>query len=376
MRPLIQAVIIQIILLPYVLYRGYQALPPKRSWRVPYLILFITEWLIFFFGYFFYDKLSDEVMTAINFYGNIWFTAGLYITILLIILELIRLSNRIIPWFPEWVEKHLPAIKLALFFGALIGSGLLLTHGFKKALNPVVTHIHVTLPKGTSSRDSLTISMMSDLHIGEIIGKELVQKYVALSNAQHPDMVVLVGDIMHHEPRFAVNAHIEEDLSKLEAPLGTYIVYGNHEYRGDWNEKNQWLHSIKGTLLVDSVVMPDSTFYLVGRDDYIHTDRKPLHEVMKGIDHSKPIIVLDHQPYSFDELTANQVDLGLYGHTHNGQIWPYSALLKLVYDQPYGYYRKADTQFYVSSGIGFAHPPFRIGTVSELVVIHIRFADS
>ncbi|MDL2266039.1 metallophosphoesterase, partial [Parabacteroides sp. OttesenSCG-928-G21] len=349
MRALIQAVIIQIILLPYVLYRGYQALPPKKIWRIPYLVIFITEWLIFFFGYLFYDKLSDDVMTAINFYGNIWFTAGLYITILLIILELIRLSNWIIPWFPEWVKKHLPQIKLTLFFSALIGSCILLTYGFKKALNPVVTHIHVTLPKGTSTRDSLTIAMMSDLHIGEIIGKKMVKKYVALSNAQHPDMVVLVGDIMHHEPRFAIDAHIEEDLRELEAPLGIYIVYGNHEYRGDRDEKNQWLNTIGGTLLVDSVVMPDSTFYLVGRDDYINKERKPLNEIMTGVDHSKPIIVLDHQPNSFDESMANQVDLGLHGHTHNGQIWPYSALLKLVYDQPYGYYRKGSAQFYVSS---------------------------
>lgn len=68
--------------------------------------------------------------------------------------------------------------------------------------------------------------MMSDLHIGEVIGKDLVQKYVKLSNEQHPDMVVLVGDIMDYESRFAENAHIEEDLRQLKAPLGVYIVTG------------------------------------------------------------------------------------------------------------------------------------------------------
>ena len=91
------------------------------------------------------------------------------------------------------------------------------------------------------------------------------------------------------------------------------------------------------------------------------------------MDTGKPIIALDHQPWSFAEMNMNGVDLGLHGHTHNGQLWPYPLLMKLVYECPYGYYKKGPTQFYVSSGIGIAGPPYRVGTVSELVVLHIRF---
>ena len=96
---------------------------------------------------------------------------------------------------------------------------------------------------------------------------------------------------------------------------------------------------------------------------------------MAGIDTTKPIIVLDHQPWSFAEMTMNGVDLGLHGHTHNGQLWPYPLVMKLIYERPYGYHQKGPTQFYVSSGIGIAGPPYRVGTVSEMVVLHIRFAD-
>lgn len=86
---------------------------------------------------------------------------------------------------------------------------------------------------------------------------------------------------------------------------------------------------------------------------------------MEGVDTGKPIIVLDHQPWSFAEMNMNGVDLGLHGHTHNGQLWPYPLLMKLVYECPYGYYKKGPTQFYVSSGIGIAGPPYRVGTVSN-----------
>ena len=72
-------------------------------------------------------------------------------------------------------------------------------------------------------------------------------------------------------------------------------------------------------------------------------------------------------------MVMNKADLGLHGHTHNGQFWPYPLIMKLIFECPYGYYKKGDTQFYVSSGIGCAGPPYRVGTVSELVVLHITF---
>ena len=72
-------------------------------------------------------------------------------------------------------------------------------------------------------------------------------------------------------------------------------------------------------------------------------------------------------------MRMNRVDLGLHGHTHNGQFWSYPLLMKFIYECPYGYYQKGLTQHYVSSGIGIAGTPYRVGTQSELVVLHIQF---
>lgn len=375
MKVFIQSIVAQLLLNPYIFWRGYQAIPPKKSCRIPFIAFFVIELAIYFFGFFFRNELPDEVIITIQYICNTWYIASIYITLSLLALEVLRLSNRWWPWFPKWIKEHWSQTKLTLLGLIVMGVTGLMIHAYHVVAYPVVKDVYLTLPKGSSSRDSMTVVMMSDLHIGEVIGKKMVQRYVALSNAQQPDMVVMVGDIMDYESRFAEKEHIEDDLQQLKAPLGVYIVYGNHEYRANRHAKYRWLKKTGATLLIDSVAMPDSSFYLIGRDDYINKKRKTLHTLMEDVDKSKPIIVLDHQPWSFAEMVMNEVDLGLHGHTHNGQLWPYPLLMKFIYECPYGYARKGSTQFYVSSGIGIAGPPYRVGTVSELVVLHIQFKD-
>lgn len=376
MKVFIQSIVAQLLLNPYIFWRGYQAIPAKKSCRVPYALFFILELSLYFFGFIFRKELPDNILIPIQYICNTWYIASIYITLSLLFLEVLRLTNRYFKWFPGWITAHWQQTKLTFFFLIILGVTGLMIHAYRVVAYPKVQNIYLTLPKGSSHRDSLTIVMMSDLHIGEVIGKKLVQRYVSLSNAQHPDMVVLVGDIMDYESRFAEQQHIEDDLQQLKAPLGVYIVYGNHEYRANRFAKNRWFKKTGATLLVDSIASPDSSFYLIGRDDYINKSRKSLQTIMEGIDTTKPIIALDHQPWSFAEMVMNGVDLGLHGHTHNGQLWPYPLLMKLIYECPYGYYKKGPTQFYVSSGVGIAGPPYRVGTVSELVVLHITFISA
>lgn len=373
MRVFIQSIVAQLLLNPYILWRGYHALPPKRIFRMPFVLLIALEFLLYMTGFIFRNVMPDGPLITIQYICNTWYIASIYITLSLLALELIKLSNRLFPWFPRCITNRWQQVKLTLFGIIAIGVTCLMIHAYNRVANPITRHIYIDIPKSGGDRDSLKIVMMSDLHIGEVIGKELVRKYVEMCNKERPDMVVMTGDIMDYESRFAEKAHIEEDLQQIKAPLGLYFIYGNHEYRANRHAKERWLRSTGGILLVDSVAMPDSSFYLIGRDDFINKRRKPLQAMMRELDRDKPTIVLDHQPWSFAEMAMNRVDLGLHGHTHNGQLWPYPLLMKLVYESPYGYYRKGETQFYTSSGIGIAGPPYRIGTVSEMVVLHINF---
>jgi predicted MPP superfamily phosphohydrolase len=359
------------------LWRGRQALPKKKNWQIPFVLALTLEIFVFFTGYLFHDYLPDSVFIPLMLICNTWYIASLYITIVLLILEFLRLVNKRWAWYPMFVNLYWEKTKAILFFVVTAGVVCLMIFGYRNVRYPSVQHTYLTIPKTVEGRDSLNLLMTSDWHIGEMIRKKQVQHIVRLCNEQNADIIVIVGDIVDYEIRFAEKERIEEDLQQLKAPLGVYMVLGNHEYRANRFAKLKWIEKTGITLLVDSVISPDSTFYLIGRDDYInHRNRASLKTLMQQTDSLKPLIVLDHQPNRMNEITMNHADLGLHGHTHNGQIWPYPLALHLVYECPYGYYRKGDTQFFISSGVGCAGPPYRIGTKSEIVFLHIRFDAS
>jgi predicted MPP superfamily phosphohydrolase len=370
-----QSVFGQLLFSSYILWRGRQALPRRKNCQVPFILALALEIFIFFTGYLFHDYLPDRIFISLMLICNTWYIASMYISIALLILELFRFINKRWSWYPPYVYRHWERTKTALFILIAAGITALMISGYRNVRYPSVQHIYLTIPKSVEGRDSLTIVMASDWHIGEMIRKKQVQHLVQLCNEQKSDIIIIAGDLIDYGTRLAEREHIEEDLQQLKAPLGVYMTLGNHEYRANRYATFRWLRKTGITLLVDSVVAPpDSTFFLIGRDDYInHRNRASLKTLMQQADTLKPIIVIDHQPNRLNEIAMNRADLGLHGHTHNGQVWPNSLLLHLVYECPYGYYSKGDTQFFISSGVGIAGPPYRIGTHSEIVLLHIRF---
>ena len=374
MKVFLQAIFGQIVCNAYIFCHGYQALPSKRALRVPFILLFVFELLLYFFGYFFHNVLPDSTLYPVLLICNTWYIASMYLTMGLVVLDLIRLSNRIRPWYPEIIQKNWSTVKSALFFVFVFSVTGLMIKAYYNAVYPVVKHVYIHIPKVVEGKDSLTIVMMSDIHIGESIGKKHVQRFVELCNAEHPDLILIGGDVMDYELRRAEKEYIADDFQRFNAPLGVYMILGNHEYRANRYAKIRWFEKTGGILLVDSVAMPDSTFYLIGRDDILNSKRASLETLMQGVDTSKPVIVLEHRPTFARDVIDNKCDLGLYGHTHNCQYWPFSFFLKYIFEFPYGYFSEGNAHINVTSGIGFTGPPFRIGTRSELVVLHLRFS--
>jgi predicted MPP superfamily phosphohydrolase len=99
----------------------------------------------------------------------------------------------------------------------------------------------------------------------------------------------------------------------------------------------------------------------------------PLPEVLAGIDATRPVIVMDHQPNRLDDAVAAGVDLQVSGHTHRGQVFPGNVITRRIFELDWGYLHKEATHYVVSVGYGTWGPPIRIGNRPEVVSIHVRF---
>ena len=164
---------------------------------------------------------------------------------------------------------------------------------------------------------------------------------------------------------------MQEELSQLQAPLGIYMVPGNHEFISGIEKCIPFLEQTPIRLLRDTVITLPNGLQLIGRDDRSNRKRLPLETLMKQTDPTKPTFLLDHQPYHLSETEKAGIDIQFSGHTHHGQIWPITLLTDYLFEQSYGYRQWGKSHIYVSSGLSLWGPPFRIGTNSEFVLFNI-----
>jgi len=231
--------------------------------------------------------------------------------------------------------------------------------------------IYKTLGDSTSVKP-LRIVAISDLHLGYGIGKKEFEGWVNTINAENPDIVLIAGDIIDNSVRPLNEGNFAESFHKIKAPMGVYACLGNHEFISGLKNSLDFYEKAGIHLLRDTAELVNNSFYVIGRDDRSNEWRKPLNVLVDSLDKSKPLILLDHQPYHLEEAEAYGIDLQISGHTHQGQVWPISAITNAIYEKDHGFVKKGNANIYISSGIGIWGGKFRIGTQSEYVVIDLK----
>jgi len=165
-----------------------------------------------------------------------------------------------------------------------------------------------------------------------------------------------------------------QHLQEITPPMGMYAITGNHEYIGGIDATLQYLTSINITVLRDTIITLPNGIQIVGRNDIYSKKQRPLDSLLQHINHSKPIIVMNHQPYNLHEAVTNNVDLHISGHTHHGQLWPFNYITRSIFELSWGYKHEKSTHLYVSSGFGTWGPTVRIGNKPEVVVFDVTFS--
>jgi len=360
----------------YLFRRSWQALPANALVHSLFIVLFILFSLSFFVAMLFGNKLPLSLVTVLENIGSYWVIGLLYFILAALFVDIVRVSNHFVKFYPDWVYANYPQVKLIALLSVIGLFTLFSLVGNYRFRHPDVRQLNLEIPKGDGPTGMLTIAVASDVHLGNIIRKDRLKKYVELLNQQEADIILFAGDLIDHSMRPVEERKMDEELRKLKARYGVYAVFGNHEYYGNVAKATEFYARSGITLLRDSAVVIGDRIILAGRDDISQHLRKPLDVILSGVTANLPRILLDHNPVRMDDALRNNIDLQLSGHTHNGQIFPLNLIIKGMYPLPYGYLKSGRTNYYVSSGLGLWAAPVRIGTQSEIVRIKLTLSQS
>lgn len=361
-------------------YIGLRLFQSFRGLLEPHALLFWAGYIVLAVSPFvarlgrtFFPGIIDEWITVI---GNYWLAALYYFLLIWVLADGLRLIGSL-AW-PEALSWKQPSLLLGVAVAALVCG--LLAFGVWNARNPRITHYDITINKAVPGLTKLRAVLVSDIHLGVIVGNDRLADLVDRINALNPDIVFFAGDTIDEDVSRFVEQKMPEALGKLRTRYGGYVVLGNHEYLGGNSELAVEQLELAGlTVLQDRYVKINDQFYVVGRDDLsvnrmTGKGREELAKVMEGVDGRLPIFLLDHQPFRLEEGQRNGVDLQVSGHTHHGQFFPNNLLTERIFETDWGYRRKGDYQAIVSCGYGTWGPPIRIGNYPEIVDIAITFA--
>jgi uncharacterized protein len=362
----------------YIFIRGLQCIPPGSSLRNAYTIAFWFVASSFIIGRLLESVLPAAVADLLIWVGSFWLAATLYFLIAVVLLDVLRLANHFLPFFPRTVIENYSQVKYLTTAGIIGLVGLLLVGGHINAMTPRIKALRIAIAKKSATMKNLNIVVVSDIHLGTIIGRSHFDSIVNKINALNPDLVLFPGDIVDEDLTPVIKQNLGEALGNIKSRLGVYAVTGNHEYIGGVEKACDYLTRHGIIMLRDQSIKVGDSFFLVGREDrwmsrLAHCQRKDLAELMAAVDKTYPVILMDHQPVGLEEAARQGVDLQLSGHTHNGQLWPLNYIVRSIYELAWGCKRIANTHYYVSNGAGTWGPPVRIGNRPEIVNIILSF---
>jgi predicted MPP superfamily phosphohydrolase len=309
--------------------------------------------------------------TANLFFNALFFSSTLWLGVAATLLTFFVVAW--VLWGASRLLTHSPSP--ALFgWAAVVLAGLYSGYGVWNARHPRIEDVTVkirNLPSAWSGRKAV---LLSDVHLGHILGAPFLEDLVQKINAQEPAIVFIVGDLFDGgDGNLDALVH---PLNSLKAPLGTYFVTGNHETYLGVERAYAALATTPAKVLRDEMVVIDG-LQIIGVSYPERGFSRNLAEVLANLPGFKPrqmpSLLLYHNPTAVEEAKKAGISLQLSGHTHHGQIFPIQFISRLIYGKYYyGLHVEGDYTIYTSSGAGTWGPMMRTGNHPEIAVIHLE----
>jgi len=246
--------------------------------------------------------------------------------------------------------------------------------GVYQALVPLrVEHVPVRMPAGVAGKK---LVLIADLHTGLFTRTSRLETIFRTAAAQHPDAIVLAGDLIDDDPYFTPKLIAATQVVPPSIPI--LATLGNHETYGAPFEHIAKLRGSHIRLLVNEG-FPLGRLWIAGLSDYAALQNLPqlapdFDAALRGKPADAVPIVVAHQPRAFPEAKRRGIALTLAAHTHGGQcgIRPlHLTLAGLFVKYDMGLYREGRSQLYVNTGTGYWLLPFRLGLTPEITVIEL-----
>lgn len=287
------------------------------------------------------------------------------------LLVLASLAYWIISAASSYANIVLPTLALGIvLYTAAVAVSI---YGTWRSFNPRLTRYEVEIPELPGAWKNRTAVLVSDIHLGNVRGYGSAAKLADRINELKPDAVFIPGD--YFDGPVADYQKLAAPLSTIKAPFGVFFSSGNHE---EFQESTRYWKAIglANVHVLNNRVENIEGLQIAGTT-YAgsNTDAELTQTLTSKIsfDRSRPLILLKHAPFATETAAKNGVTLMLSGHTHRGQMWPFSLITQLLFgDAAYGLYKRENMTGITTSGYGTWGPPQRLGTDAEIVVIHFR----
>lgn len=240
---------------------------------------------------------------------------------------------------------------------------LLALYAYHQCLTLRIKHYHLSFLNTHTS-----IILLSDLHIGYYVSTSFIKRVVDQINAQKVDYVLIAGDLINcgNTKECDKIDEVAKLLSQINVTKGIYAITGNHDPFYQDQDFLCFLKKANITLLDDDSIVDDE-LQIIGRRTRTEK-RKDISAFEKS---ELPCIILDHDPLCIDDALAFGADAICCGHTHKGQLFPFTLLVKAIYrhQRDYGYHKEQNTHCIISAGTGYFSMPFRLGSTGEIILL-------
>jgi len=354
----------------YLFFRIWYLFIAKKD-RFRYFVIFAFLYFIYPFSNLIGENETGAVVRVLETVSGYLLPFFLYLFLSVLLTDLLLLINLVFKILPKETVRE-RRFRNRLFVGIISLSAAIVIAGIIN-FNTIRTSRYQVAVDGRSSEiPRLRIAFISDFHLEERIPVRVVEKFVREISVIEPDLVLFGGDIVEGGRMGNHIVKFEDILRRMETTYGVYGVMGNHDGFGR-KDVESFFKKSGIVILKDSIVVKDSSFVLAGRKDSRVRDRKSAMELISAIQDDLPVILLDHRPTEFDEISKTRADIVLSGHTHHGQLFPINLITRSVYELSYGYMKNCSAHFFVSSGIRLWGPPVRTTAKSEILVIDTTF---